>query len=98
MRETGVIRRIDNLGRIVIPKEIRTKWGIKNGDSFDIYIHRDEIVLKKTNSSPGLNELIIRLEEKFHNVKDEMDIDISNSIYEHINALREILNKINEKC
>ena len=37
MKTTGVIRRIDELGRIVIPKEIRKNLRIKNGDSLEIF-------------------------------------------------------------
>lgn len=38
MRATGIVRRIDDLGRVVIPKEIRRSMGIKEGDSFEMFI------------------------------------------------------------
>ena len=47
MKATGVIRRIDELGRIVIPKEIRRNLGIRDGESIEIYIENDNIILKK---------------------------------------------------
>lgn len=47
MKNTGVIRKIDNLGRIVVPKEIRKNLNIHNGDDVQIYIEGDSIVLKK---------------------------------------------------
>lgn len=47
MRTTGVIRRIDELGRIVIPKEIRKNLRIKDGENIEIYIEGDNIILKK---------------------------------------------------
>ena len=47
MKTTGVIRRIDELGRIVIPKEIRKNLRIKNGDSLEIFLESDNIILKK---------------------------------------------------
>ena len=37
MRETGIVRRIDELGRVVIPKEIRKTQRIRTGDSLEIY-------------------------------------------------------------
>ncbi len=48
MKATGVIRRIDDLGRIVIPKEIRRNMKIREGDSLEIFVkHENEVVLKK---------------------------------------------------
>ncbi|MBE5958126.1 MAG: AbrB/MazE/SpoVT family DNA-binding domain-containing protein [Lachnospiraceae bacterium] len=48
MRATGVIRAVDKLGRIVIPKEIRKNFRIKEGDPMEIFTAREgEIVLKK---------------------------------------------------
>ena len=38
MRETGIVRRIDDLGRIVIPRAIREQLNIKNGEAFEISI------------------------------------------------------------
>ena len=47
MKETGVVRRLDELGRIVIPKEIRKRLKIKNGDMVDIYTDDQSIILEK---------------------------------------------------
>ena len=47
MKNTGIIRRIDELGRIVIPKEIRTKLEINIGDAMGIYVNGHSIVLEK---------------------------------------------------
>ena len=47
MKSTGVIRRIDDLGRIVIPKEIRRTLRINDGDNVEIYVNDDSIILKK---------------------------------------------------
>ena len=55
MKPTGIIRRIDDLGRIVIPKEIRRTMRISEGDPLEIYTDRDgKIMLKKYSS---INEL-----------------------------------------
>ena len=47
MKTTGVIRRIDELGRIVIPKEIRKNLRIKDGENIEIFIEGENIILKK---------------------------------------------------
>ena len=48
MKATGIVRRIDDLGRVVIPKEIRRTHRIKEGDPLEIYTDRDgEVIFKK---------------------------------------------------
>ena len=47
LKSTGVIRRIDDLGRIVIPKEIRRNLKIRDGENMEIFIDLDAIILKK---------------------------------------------------
>lgn len=47
MKATGIVRRIDDLGRIVIPKEIRRNLGIREGDPLEIFLHEDSVCLKK---------------------------------------------------
>ena len=47
MQDTGIIRRIDELGRVVIPKELRKKLRIREGDPLEIYTNKNEMVLKK---------------------------------------------------
>ena len=47
MKSTGMIRRVDELGRVVIPKEIRKKLEISEKDPIEIYVEGHSIVLKK---------------------------------------------------
>ena len=48
MRPTGIVRRIDELGRIVVPKELRRTLRIREGDSVEIYVDENgNIVLRK---------------------------------------------------
>lgn len=47
MKSTGIVRKIDPLGRIVIPKELRRTFDLKEGDPMGIYIDGDIILLKK---------------------------------------------------
>lgn len=53
MKATGIVRRIDDLGRIVIPKEIRRTMKIKEGDPLEIYTDKDGTVLFKKYSQLG---------------------------------------------
>ena len=50
MRATGIVRRIDDLGRVVIPKEVRRNMRIKEGDPLEIFTTKEgEVVFKKYN-------------------------------------------------
>ena len=52
MKATGILRKVDELGRIVIPKELRRQFDIEdNKDSFEIFVDNGAIVLKKYNPS-----------------------------------------------
>lgn len=57
MVKTGVVRRIDDLGRIVIPKEIRKSLGVHEGDPFEIMLDGKRIVLEKYSSLLNLEGL-----------------------------------------
>ncbi|MDO5764298.1 MAG: AbrB/MazE/SpoVT family DNA-binding domain-containing protein [Elusimicrobiales bacterium] len=61
MRATKIIRRIDELGRIVIPKGVRSQLGIKEGDPFELFTQGRDVILKRyqptTNISNVLDEL-----------------------------------------
>ena len=73
MKSTGVVRRIDDLGRIVLPKEIRKTLRIREGESLEIYTNGEEIVLKKFTSSSDLKEIS-------QNLIDTITNTIKNSI------------------
>lgn len=67
MKSTGVIRRIDELGRIVIPKEIRRNLGIRDGENVEIFTESDSIILKKYNRMESINNLASILTEIIYN-------------------------------
>ena len=57
MKATGIVRRIDELGRIVIPKEIRKTLRIKEGENLEIYVDSDEnIILRKHSLMNKIND------------------------------------------
>ena len=57
MKATGVVRRIDDLGRVVIPKEIRKTLRIKEGDPLEIFTDKEgEVILKKYKPIGELSE------------------------------------------
>lgn len=98
LKSTGVIRRIDELGRIVIPKEIRRNLGIRDGENIEIYIEDDEILLKKYNRMSNFFDLAKNLCEIIYNdfnykimISDREKIIASN--IENYNLINKELNK-----
>lgn len=47
MKNTGIVRKVDELGRIVIPKELRRTSDIAEGDPLEFYVEGEQIILKK---------------------------------------------------
>lgn len=68
MKSTGVVRRVDDLGRIVIPKEIRRTLRIRDGESLEIFVDREMITLKKFSKMTDMEEISKQL------------VDIVNSV------------------
>ena len=68
MKTTGIIRRIDDLGRIVIPKELRKTLRIKNGDSLEIFVDNEDIILKKYSPMESIEEAAARYVDSFSGV------------------------------
>jgi AbrB family transcriptional regulator (stage V sporulation protein T) len=73
MKSTGVVRRIDDLGRIVIPKEIRRNLRIHDGESMEIFVDNELITLKKYSS---LDELISMSELLVDAINNEIKKDV----------------------
>lgn len=84
---TGIVRRIDDLGRVVIPKEIRRTMGIKEGEPLEIYVDHE------TNSVVFRKYVEVSFAEAFSNLIEQYKDD------EQAKSLIEIaknLTKINE--
>ncbi|OAB34158.1 AbrB family transcriptional regulator [Paenibacillus glacialis] len=47
MKSTGIVRRVDELGRVVLPIELRRTMGIGEKDALEIYVDKERIILKK---------------------------------------------------
>ena len=63
MKQAGIIRRIDDLGRIVIPREIRNKLRIREDDPLEMFIRDNTVVLMKYNARKPIKETLDLLYE-----------------------------------
>jgi len=67
MKATGIVRRIDDLGRVVIPKEIRRVLRIREGDPLEIFTEKDgEVIFKKYSPMGELAEFAAQICESMH--------------------------------
>lgn len=96
MKATGVVRRIDDLGRIVIPKEIRRSLRIREGDSLEIYTDgTGSIVLKKYSLIDSINNFITQYVEAVYTSakRDIIVTDMERVIAAAGNFKRDIIGK-----
>ena len=81
MRATGIVRRVDDLGRVVIPKEIRRSMGIKEGEPLEIYLENDAVIFRRY--SYNLVDEVKRVAELIEyncNADRETMVDISRML------------------
>ena len=74
MKATGVVRRVDDLGRIVIPKDIRKSLRIRDGESLEFFVDKETISLKKFSTSDVLSDIA-------QSLLDTIYISISKNIF-----------------
>lgn len=77
MRSTGIVRKVDELGRIVIPKELRKNFTIDKKDPVEVFVEGDKIILRKYNS-----RCILCGSEQ--NIKEVLNTEICNKCVEEI--------------
>ena len=85
MQSTGMVRAVDKMGRVVIPKEIRSQLQVENDvDSFEIYMDGDKVILKKYNPTcifcGGLDESV-----NFH------DYTVCKTCIEKLNSMKDTI-------
>ena len=71
MMDRGIVRRIDELGRLVIPKELRKTLRIKEGDPLEIYASKDEIVLKKYSPITTINTYAQAIADSINSITEK---------------------------
>ena len=91
LKSTGVIRRIDELGRIVLPKEIRRNLGIRDGESLEIFVEDEQIVLKKYSKIKDFKEIIESICDLVSNIYDSQFIVTDRDKVVYSNFAKELV-------
>ena len=75
MKATGIVRRIDDLGRVVVPKEIRRSLNIREGDPLELFLDGDKVYFQKyiptEEYSSSIDHLISLLKEEEYSIPNK---------------------------
>ncbi len=95
MKETGIVRRIDELGRVVIPKEIRKTLRIKEGDPLEIYTDKEDLLFKKYSPIKKIENVASDIAESLYVVTERTAIicDKEKIVSAKGNKSKELLGK-----
>ena len=64
MKATGMVRKVDHLGRLVLPMELRRNLGIGTGDPVEFYVDGELLILKQYDAAGSVEELVAKLEHE----------------------------------
>lgn len=70
MKSTGIVRKVDDLGRVVIPKETRRTLGIAEGDPLEIYTNGNQVILQKYQPETEKEDVIASLKKMAASAKN----------------------------
>ncbi len=91
MKKTGIIRRVDDLGRVAIPKEVRRKAGITVGTPMEIFTTPDGIVLKEYNVTGDLLHIASALSSAVDDSVGYLEEEKVSAIRQHITGIINLL-------
>lgn len=91
MKSTGIVRRIDDLGRIMLPKEIRRRLGISEGTAIELFISDEGVVLKKYYPENELFEMAQILMEYVEDICVDLGPEKTGDIRRHIREIQNLL-------
>ena len=96
MKATGIVRRVDDLGRIVIPKEIRRQLGVSENTPMELFLEDKSLVIRKYETNNCIKDRLDEFKSVFYESKEDLDSETAKAIEVHINALLGIMKSIKE--
>lgn len=91
MNSTGIIRRIDDLGRVVVPRDMRKSFGLQEGTPLEVCATEEGILFKKYDPGITLMDIVNNLESALDDNYVELGVDKTLEIRLCISDLKEIL-------
>lgn len=93
MKATGIVRRVDELGRVVIPKELRRTMSIEEGDSLEIYVDGASIVLRKFLNEQGIKDSLDVIDKTVQENGWKLGAERTGNLRRLINEMKTILDE-----
>lgn len=75
MKSTGIVRKVDDLGRVVLPIELRRTLGIEEKDPVEIFIDEGQIILQKYQPNTEKDEVVASLKKMAASAKSEFAVE-----------------------
>mgnify|MGYP001000922135 CR=1 FL=1 len=91
MKATGIVRRVDELGRVVIPKEMRRTMLINEGDPLEFLVDGQSIVLRKYSDKESFKDSLDTLGENLPELSKKLGSEKVNRLKELINEMKGLL-------
>lgn len=92
MKATGIVRRVDDMGRVVIPKEIRREMRIKEGTPMEIFTDKDgSITFKKYDTTGNVRDQLDVLSKAIEEIEEDLDASKSDQLHKCISDIKNIL-------
>jgi len=91
MKITGIIRRVDDLGRILLPKEVRRELNISEGTQMEMFISEQEIVLKKYYPENKLLDMSNGFIEAVEDMSIDLGPETTGYVRQHVREIQKLL-------
>lgn len=95
MKVTGIVRRVDDLGRIVIPKAVRREMGIAEGTPLELFTERGALIYKKYVVENELGDMVGNLMEAVEDMCVDLGPEKTGDIRRHIREIQNLLKQGN---
>lgn len=91
MKATGIVRRVDELGRFVIPKELRRKYNINDYDSMEVFTDEKGLYLQKYSPEEDIVLKVDELSKSIDNIYLDLGEDNTKTVLDYLSKVKEIL-------
>ncbi len=95
MKATGIVRRIDDLGRVVIPKEIRRTMNIREGDPLEVYVDSNGVIFTPYRPWKEMPEQVQDIRDRY---VESMGSELSDAQSEIIQQMDGLINLLKQEA